>query len=119
MFDRPTTVGHRLVFCMVFPVACFLAASTHAETVDVKYRGPVSLDTFDCAPIKASSLVKRLCYDEARAYLIVDLDGTYYHYCAVDPATVEAWRSAPSLGRYYNASIKGGAFDCRDHGVPD
>lgn len=95
-----------------------LATPIEAETVNVKYQGPVSLDTFDCAPIKASSLVKRLCYDEPRSYLVVDLDGTYYHYCAVDPATVEEWRSAPSLGRFYNANIKGGAFDCRDHGVP-
>jgi hypothetical protein len=96
-----------------------LTTSGDAETVDVKYQGEVSLDTFDCAPIKASSLVQRLCYDEARSYLVVDLNGTYYHYCAVDPATVEAWRSAPSLGRFYNANIKGGAFDCRNHGVPD
>jgi len=96
-----------------------IACVASAETVDVKYQGLVSLDTFDCSPIKASSLVKRLCYDEARSYLVVDLDGTYYHYCAVDRATVEMWRSGPSLGRFYNANIKGGTFDCRDHGVPD
>ncbi len=99
-------------------LAALLTTPIAAESVNVKYQGPVSLETFDCAPIKASSLVKRLCYDEARSYLVVDLDGTYYHYCAVDPATVKAWRSAPSLGRFYNANIKGGEFDCRDHGVP-
>ncbi len=96
-----------------------LASPAPAETVGVKYQGPVSLDTFDCAPIKASSLVQRLCYDAARSYLVVDLNGTYYHYCAVDPGTVEAWRSASSVGSFYNANIKGRAFDCRDHGVPD
>lgn len=99
-------------------LAAFFITPSEAETVDVKYQGPVSLETFDCAPIKESSLVKRLCYDEARSYLVVNLDGTYYQYCAVDPATVEEWRSAPSLGRFYNANIKGGGFDCRDHGVP-
>jgi hypothetical protein len=107
----------------LFPMLCtatvILASSVNAETVNVKYQGPVSLDTFDCAPIKASSLVKRLCYDPARSYLVVDLDGTYYHYCAVDPGTVEAWRSASSLGGFYNSNVKGGTFDCRDHGVPD
>ena len=99
--------------------ATSLNSASHAETVHVRYQGPVLLDTFDCAPIKASRLVKRLCYDQARSYLVVDLDGTYYQYCAIDAGTVEAWRLAPSSGRFYNANIKGGAFDCRDHGVPD
>jgi hypothetical protein len=107
------------LFRMLCTATIILASPAHAETVDVKYQGPVSLDTFDCAPIKASSLVKRLCYDEARSYLVVDLNGTYYHYCAVDPGTVEAWRSASSLGSFYNSNVKGGTFDCRDHGVPD
>lgn len=119
MLERLAGAKSRSVLGSACSIAIFLVSPTHAETVDVKYRGPVSLDPFDCSPIKASSLVKRLCYDQDRSYLIVDLDGTYYHYCAVDPATVEAWRSAPSLGRFYNANIKGGAFDCRDHGVPD
>jgi hypothetical protein len=109
----------RSLLRMIFSAALILGAPVNAETVDVKYQGPVSLETFDCAPIKASSLVQRLCYDQARSYLVVDLNGTYYHYCAVDPGTVEAWRSAPSLGSFYNANIKGGAFDCRVHGVPD
>ncbi|WP_461352239.1 KTSC domain-containing protein [Bradyrhizobium sp. USDA 4454] len=37
-------------------------------------------------------------------------------------ATFEAFLAAPSMGRYYNATIKGsgsdGPFDCRTHRVP-
>ncbi len=96
-----------------------LSVQAMAETVDVKYRGPVSLDTFDCSPVKQSSLVQRLCYDADRSYLLVSLNGRYYHYCAIDPDTVASWRDAESLGRFYNVEIKGGAFDCRDHGAPN
>jgi hypothetical protein len=112
-------VKQSTAICAAFLAVTLLKSPSYAETVYVKYQGPVSLDTFDCAPVKESSLVKRLCFDEARSYLVVDLDGTYYHYCAVDHDTVEAWRSAQSLGRFYNANIKGGSFDCRDHGVPE
>ena len=46
---------------------CSLALSgvAAAETVTVKYRGPVPLDTFQCATIDRSSLVERVCYDAA------------------------------------------------------
>lgn len=104
---------------MLASILAIAAKQVSAETVFVKYRGEVSLDTFDCAPIKESSLIKRLCYDEARSYLVVQLKGTYYHYCAVDPTTVAEWRSASSLGKFYNSKIKGSQFDCRVLGVPD
>jgi hypothetical protein len=100
-----------------FGLATFLSLA--AETVDVKYQGKVDLDSFDCSPVKTSSLVKRLCYDAARLYVVVRLKETYYHYCAVDPETVTLWRAAPSLGRYYIKNVKGGQFDCRVNGVPD
>jgi hypothetical protein len=59
----------------------FIALTGTAETVIVKYRGPVDLSHFDCEQITRSSVVKRLCYDSAEKYVIVNLTGTYYHYC--------------------------------------
>ncbi|WP_210134364.1 KTSC domain-containing protein [Pseudotabrizicola sediminis] len=109
----------RQALTMISALTFLVVGFAKAETVDVKYQGRVSLHTFDCAPTKPSSLVKRLCFDEARSYLLVDLTGTFYHYCAVDPETVSEWRSASSLGRFYNDNIKGGQFDCRVQGVPD
>jgi hypothetical protein len=49
--------------------------------------------------------------------MLIDLNGTYYHYCEIDEGTVTSLMSADSIGRFYNASIKG-RFDCRTHRVP-
>ena len=58
-----------------------------SETVDVKYRGPV-----DLAPFRCTSVV-------------------------IDKSTVDAFNAAESMGRFFNASIKG-HFDCRTGHVP-
>jgi len=52
------------------------------------------------------------------------LNDTWYHYCAVDRASVETLIKAPSVGTYYNQNFRSkgsvhGPFDCRDHPVPD
>lgn len=47
--------------------------SSIAETVFVKYRGPVDLAPFACETIKTSSLVNRICYDNQNGYLLVSL----------------------------------------------
>lgn len=93
------------------------AISGRAETVIVKYRGPVDLFHFACEQITRSSLIKRLCYDPRERYVIVNLTGTYYHYCEVPPETVVDWRKAESMGQFYNAQVKG-RFDCRVLHVP-
>ncbi len=62
-------------------------------------------------------MVRRLCYDSRERYVIVNLTGAYYHYCEVPPSIVAAWRQAASMGRFYNAQVKG-RFDCRVLRVP-
>jgi hypothetical protein len=98
-------------------VCIFISTPVAAETVFVKYRGSVDLAPFECEWVSRSSVVKRLCYDPKESYVIVNLTGTYYHYCEVSAAIVTAWRQADSMGRYYNALIKGN-FDCRVNRVP-
>jgi hypothetical protein len=49
--------------------------------------------------------------------MIVQLNETYYHYCDIDKSTVDAFNAAESMGRFFNASIKG-HFDCRAGHVP-
>lgn len=97
--------------------------SANAETVSVKYRGDVPLETFQCQHIDRSSVVKRVCYDATQQYMVISLNGTYYHYCEIDKGTVDGLLAAPSLGKYFNANIKGtgsdGPFDCRTHRVPE
>jgi hypothetical protein len=93
-----------------------------AETVDVKYRGAVDLTPFRCTDTPRSSFVERVCYDKPNQYMVIRLKSTYYHYCEMPEPTFNAFMAASSMGRYFNASIKGtgkdGPFDCRTHKVP-
>jgi KTSC domain len=97
-------------------------AEARSENVDVKYRGPVDLKTFECRDINRSSFIQRVCYDKAQSYMVISLKGTYYHYCELPPVTFDALMGAPSMGQFYNQNIKGsgsnGPYDCRTHRVP-
>jgi hypothetical protein len=98
-------------------IAISLVAECSAETVDVKYRGQLDLKPFACTTIERSSFIRRVCYDSANAYMVVSLDGTYYHYCDIDEGTVNSFLAAPSMGRFFDASIKG-HFACTTGHVP-
>jgi hypothetical protein len=98
-------------------IAISLIVDASAETVDVKYRGQLDLKPFACTTIERSSFIQRVCYDTANAYMVVNLNGTYYHYCDIDEGTVNSFLAAPSMGRFFNASIKGN-FACTTGHVP-
>jgi hypothetical protein len=100
-----------------FTLLIGIAGECKSETVDVKYRGPVDLAPFKCVAIDRSSFIRRVCYNAANSYMIVLLNETYYHYCDIDKATVDAFNAADSMGRFFNASIKD-HFDCRTGPVP-
>ncbi|RWE03116.1 KTSC domain-containing protein [Mesorhizobium sp.] len=95
----------------------------HAETVNVKYRGPVDLTKFECTAELDSSVVKRVCYNAEHSYMLIRLKQTWYHYCEIDQGTVSALLAAESKGAFYNTSIKdsgaGSKFSCRDRPVPE
>ncbi|CAN7475122.1 KTSC domain-containing protein [Acidovorax delafieldii] len=107
-----------LVLCLLASL-CGVAT---AETVQVKYHGNVSLDSFACSDINESSDVARICYDKAERYMLIKLNTTYYHYCSIDAATVQSLQSAPSKRQFFMARIRGngsdGPFDCRTHPIP-
>ena len=67
--------------------------------------------------ITRSSFIEHVCYDAKNAYMLINLNGTWYHYCEIDQDTVSSLLAAEFMGRFYNASIKGN-FDCRTHRVP-
>jgi hypothetical protein len=106
----------RKIVCRLAVVAAFSCGSAGAETVMVKYRGPVDLAAFDCLK-QPSSLVWRTCYLLGSQYMVVNLKGTYYHYCRMSGSVVADWRTADSLGRFYLANVRG-RFDCRLGGIP-
>ena len=93
------------------------ASSATAETVDVKYRGPVDLAPFKCESITRSSFIQRVCYDAPNKYMLISLSGTFYHYCGIDAGTVASLKGADSMGWHFNANVKG-SFDCRTGKVP-
>jgi hypothetical protein len=97
------------------------AAEVRSEVADVKYRGPVDLKTFVCTDTPRSSFVQRVCYDKAQSYMLINLRGTFYHYCELPTVTYDALMAAHSMGQFYNTNIKGsgkdGPYDCRTHRV--
>jgi KTSC domain len=44
--------------------------------------------------------VKRICYDRGNTYMLINLNGTYYHYCEIDGETVIGLLHAESVGRF-------------------
>lgn len=104
-----TQAWTRLALCIALATA---ATHANAASVFVKYRGNVDLTPFQCRSVTDSSVVNDVCYDAKNKYMLISLRGTFYHYCGVPRATVQALFTAPSKGSYYNAVFKGN-FDCR------
>ena len=100
-----------------------ISAYAAAETVYVKYRGAVDLELFSCKDVATSDFIHRVCYLENAKYLVIKLNQTYYHYCEIDATTVKNLLLSESMGKYFNANIRGsgqnGPFDCRTHQVPE
>ena len=96
--------------------AVFISTPVISETVDVKYRGIADLKPFACTDTPRSSFIQRVCYDKTQSYMLINLRGTYHHYCELPAATSDAFMVAPSMGQFYNQKIKGtgsdGPFDC-------
>ena len=109
----------RLISAIATTIAVSICCSVvHAESVYVKYRGELDLRLFDCTDITRSSFIRRVCYDRRNEYMLISLNGTFYHYCEIGAGTVSSLLDAPSMGRFYNESVKG-YFDCRVHRVPE
>lgn len=111
-----TGVSRTLLLIAAIAGAAASSAAPRAETVFVKYRGPVDLASFRCTAT-VSSFVHRVCHDARESYMLINLSGVGYHHCGIDARTVSALTSAESVGRHYNQAIKG-RFDCRVERVP-
>lgn len=108
---------HFLVF-----VAALLSVgslrTTHAETVNVKYQGPVNLTTFQCESFYLNKNVNRVCYDQRERYMVILLHKTYYHYCEIDSQTVFSLKKSSMMDQFFSSNIRGN-FGCRDRKVPE
>ena len=84
-----------------------MCQSATAETVQVKYHGVVPVDSFACVDVNESSDVSRICYDSPERYMVIRLKTTYYHYCEIDSATVQALQGAGSKRQFFETRIRG------------
>jgi hypothetical protein len=64
-----------------------------------------------CQAITRSSFVNGICYDERRRLMSLKLNSQWYEYCNVAPGLVQQLVSAPSIGRYFHAEIRG-RYEC-------
>ena len=89
--------------------------TSYAESVYVQYRGNVSLNDFYCKYTQ-SSFVNRICYQQQNNYyyLVVSLNGSYYHFCGVPFEALRDWTNAYSKGSFFNSYIRD-KFDCRNN----
>lgn len=87
--------------------------------MNVKYRGELDPSSFRRDDITRSSFIKRVCYDARNHCMVLDLKGTYQHYCKVPSRVVSDFLSASPMGRHCNKQTKvsnnGGLNDCRKH----
>lgn len=100
---------------LIFCIAQGAKASDYFKCV-------LRVSTFTCQDITRSSFIERVCFDTDKQYMFVKSNGTYYKYCKIGPEVVSRFLAAPSMGKFYNAQIRGnvseGPFDCRTHQIP-
>jgi hypothetical protein len=87
-----------------------------ADVVRVDGRGAISLAGYDCVAVARSSVVSRVCHDAANDVAVAEVGARYRAYCDVPRPLVDAWLSAPSMGRFHAERLARG-HDCPD-GAP-
>ena len=111
-----------MIRSVAIALALLWTAPVVPETVDLGNRGSIDLAPFACADTPRSSVVQRVCYDEARRYMLVNVRGSYRDYCELPAATFNAFIAAPSMGQFYlqniSASNDDGPFHCPSDHTP-
>lgn len=90
------------------------------ELVSVKYReDQVDLNNYDFEYLDTSksSFVRGAWYDFLEEYLVINLSGTYYHYCEVPVGLWEKFVYSDSFGSSYNQLLKG-KYSCEGKDLP-
>ena len=101
---------------MIVMAVCAPAA---AKTVEVNGRSPVDISRwFTCIDTPRSSIIRRVCYDRPKRYMLIKRNETWDHHCEVGEPVVRQLITADSAGTYYNRFIRGGPYDCRLHRPP-
>ena len=86
----------------------------------IKYRDDkVNLNNglFEYLDTSESSWVEGAWYDSDNEYMVINLNGVYYHYCEMPDSAWSRFELSESFGSDYNEYIKGN-YDCRLGYVP-
>ena len=103
---------------MIRSVAALLAllstSPVTTETVELRGGRAIDLAPFACTDTPRSTVVQRVCYDEAQRHLLVNAAGAYSEYCDLPAATFKAFVLAPSMGQFFRERIATAAtpFGC-------
>jgi hypothetical protein len=105
---------------IAFIIALLFAAPwEEAESVEVRNSGPVNLRSFVCQDITRSSIIERVCYDEANRHMVIRHSAVHDQYCELPESVADAFLNAPSMGQYFKTNIAGtgnsGRYDCGAH----
>jgi len=100
-----------------------LSINSHRATnyVAIKYRDTsvdINAAYFEHLNTAGSSFVRGAWYDQDNQYMIINLSGTYYHYCCMPKKVWNDFKKADSYGAFYNKNIKE-KYDCRQCKVPE
>lgn len=86
----------------------------------IKYRDDsvdVGNPRFEYLNTSKSSFVRGAWYDSVNKYMIINLNGTNYHYCGLPASTWSSFKNADSFGTYHETHIYKN-YDCRNNHVP-
>ncbi|NLG05537.1 MAG: KTSC domain-containing protein [Clostridia bacterium] len=105
-------VALALALCLTVLVTdgCGNEECNQSNYVDVKYSdSSVNLEDsrFEYLSTAGSSFINGAWYDSAEEYMVIELSGTYYHYCGMPESIWKEFKKAGSFGTYYNDWIKG------------
>ena len=87
-------------------IALLLTAPLGSETVEVRERGAVDLAPFECRDITRSSLIQRVCYDQARRHLVVAIRAATIFIASCRRRPIDGFMTAPSMGQFFKENIR-------------
>lgn len=88
--------------------------------VTVKYRDAtvdIAAPHFEFLDTAGSSFVRGAWYDQGNEYMVINLDGVFYHYCGMPGSVWRNFKQAESFGSFCHQNIKD-RYDCRQGYVP-
>ena len=89
-------------WCVIGLCLLLAAGEARCESASVEGAVPLELESLECVEMTRSRVIRRICYDEFRQYMVVDFEGRYREFCQVERETAEAFLQAKSLAQFFS-----------------